>query len=123
MVFRIDRMVHPSVRLQCTQLAFSLLHKLIPLEPERVTFCKHLTVNSVRCSGDTRRAPFWQHSLRTRSEAAKRGRMFICFFGLILVSYVRSVHRYSEYLRTKFASIEEIRSQKKDFFVTLIYKS
>ena len=114
MVFRIDRMVHPSVRLQCTQLAFSLLHKLIPLEPEGVTFCKHLTVNSVRCSGDTRRAPFWQHSLRTRSEAAKRGRMFICFFGLILVSYVRSVHRYSEYLRTKFASIEEIEADIKE---------
>lgn len=31
--------------------------------------------------------------------------------GLILASYVRSVHKQNEYLRTKFASIEDILAE------------
>lgn len=38
------------------------------------------------------KGPLGQDKLRTWSETVKRGRMFICFVGLILVSYIRSVH-------------------------------
>lgn len=52
-----------------------------------------------------------QDRLRTWSEAAKHGRMFVCFIGLILASYVRLVHKQNEYLRTKFASIDDILAE------------
>lgn len=47
---------------------------------------------------------------RTRcwTESSKHGRMFICFIGLILASYVRSVWQQSDYLRKKFSSTESI---------------
>ena len=41
----------------------------------------------------------------------KHSRMFVCFIGLILASYVRSVHKQNEHLRTKFASIEDILAE------------
>ncbi len=53
------------------------------------------------------KGPLGQDRLRTWSETSKRGRMFICFIGLILASYVWSVHRESEYLSEKFGSIED----------------
>ena len=37
--------------------------------------------------------------------------MFICFVGLILASYVRSVHKGNDYLRNKFGSIEDILAE------------
>ena len=39
-----------------------------------------------------------QDRLRTWSEAAKHGRMFVCFIGLILTSYVRSVHKQKDFI-------------------------
>ena len=42
--------IYATASLQCTQLAFSLLRKLIPLKSEGITFYKHLTINCVRCS-------------------------------------------------------------------------
>ena len=63
-----------------------------------------------KCFG-LQKGPLGQDRLCTWSEAAKHGRMFVCFIGLILASYVRSVHKQNEYLRTKFASIEDILAE------------
>lgn len=52
-----------------------------------------------------------QDRLRTWSEASKHGRMFICFVGLILASYVRAIRKGSEYLTEKFDSIESILAE------------
>lgn len=57
------------------------------------------------------KGPLGQDRLRTWSETARHGRMFICFIGLILVSYVRSVHKSNEYLRNKFKSVEDILAE------------
>ena len=57
------------------------------------------------------KGPLGQDRLRTWSETAKRGRMFVCFIGLILASYVRSVHRQSKFLSDKFGSIEDILAE------------
>ncbi len=54
------------------------------------------------------KGPLGQDRLHTWSETAKRGRMFICFVGLILTSYVCSVHQQSKYLSEKFGSVEDI---------------
>ena len=42
------------------------------------------------------KGPLGQDRLRTWSETAKRGRMFVCFIGLILASYVRSVNAHHQ---------------------------
>ena len=57
------------------------------------------------------KGPLGQDRLRTWSETAKRGRMFICFVGLILASYVRSVHQHSKYLSENFGSVEDILAE------------
>lgn len=54
------------------------------------------------------KGPLGQDRLRTWSETSKRGRMFICFVGLILASYVRAIHKESTYLSEKFGSVEDI---------------
>ena len=57
------------------------------------------------------KGPLGQDRLHTWSETAKRGRMFICFVGLILASYVRSVREASKYLSEKFATVEDILAE------------
>lgn len=57
------------------------------------------------------KGPLGQDRLRTWSEASKHGRMFICFVGLVLASYVRSIRKGSEYLTEKFDSIESILAE------------
>ena len=57
------------------------------------------------------KGPLGQDRLRTWSETARHGRMFICFIGLILASYVRSVHKDNVYLRNKFGSVEDILAE------------
>lgn len=63
-----------------------------------------------KCFG-LQKGPLRQDRLRTWSEASKHGRMFICFVGLILASYVRAVRKDSEYLTEKFDSIESILAE------------
>lgn len=57
------------------------------------------------------KGPLGQDRLRCWSESAKHGRMFICFIGLILASYVRSVWEKNEYLRKKFGSTESVLAE------------
>ena len=52
--------------------------------------------------------PLRQDRVRTWSETAKHGRLFICFVGLTLASYVRSIHQHSKYLSKKYGSVEDI---------------
>lgn len=54
------------------------------------------------------KGPIGQDRLRTWSETARRGRMFVCFLGLILASYVRHGWQSSELLRKKFGSTESV---------------
>ncbi|MCQ2166565.1 MAG: hypothetical protein MJY49_03930 [Bacteroidales bacterium] len=54
------------------------------------------------------KGPLGQDRLRTWSEESKHGRMFICFVGLILASYVRHIWEENEYLRKNFDSTESI---------------
>jgi transposase len=57
------------------------------------------------------KGPLNQDRTRCWSESAKHGRMFICFVGLILASYVRSVWKSDEYLSRKFGSTEDILAE------------
>lgn len=52
-----------------------------------------------------------QDRLRTWSESSKHGRMFICFVGLILASYVRHMWEEDDYLHNKFDSTEAILAE------------
>lgn len=55
--------------------------------------------------------PLGQDRTRCWSESSKHGRMFICFIGLILASYVRSVWESDEHLRKKFGSTESVLAE------------
>lgn len=57
------------------------------------------------------KGPLGQDRTRCWSESSKHGRMFICFIGLILASYVRSVWEADEYLRKKFGSTESVLAE------------
>lgn len=57
------------------------------------------------------KGPLNQDRLRTWSESSKHGRMFICFVGLILASYVRHMWESDEYLRKKFDSTEAVLAE------------
>ena len=57
------------------------------------------------------KGPLGQDLTRCWSESAKHGRMFICFVGLILASYVRSVWESNDYLRKKFGSTESVLAE------------
>ena len=57
------------------------------------------------------KGPLGQDRTRCWSESAKHGRMFICFIGLILASYVRSVWKSNDYLRKKFGSTESLLAE------------
>jgi hypothetical protein len=52
-----------------------------------------------------------QDRLKTWSEAGKHGRMFICFVGLILASYVRATWKENEVLKKKFSSTEAVLAE------------
>jgi len=52
-----------------------------------------------------------QDRLKTWSEAGKHGRMFICFVGLILASYVRATWKEYEVLKKKFSSTEAVLAE------------
>lgn len=57
------------------------------------------------------KGPLCQDRSRCWSESSKHGRMFICFIGLILASYVRSVWEASDYLRSRFGSTESVLAE------------
>jgi len=57
------------------------------------------------------KGPMHQDRLRTWSEESKQGRMFICFVGLILASYVRHLWEENEYLQKNFDSTESILAE------------
>jgi transposase len=57
------------------------------------------------------KGPLNQDRTRCWSESSKHGRMFICFIGLILASYVRSVWESNVTLRKKFGSTESILAE------------
>lgn len=52
-----------------------------------------------------------QDRMRVWTESSKHGRMFICFVGLILASYVKSVWEGNEYLQKKFDSVESVLAE------------
>ncbi len=57
------------------------------------------------------KGPLNQDRTRCWTEASKHGRMFICFIGLILASYVRHKWETSPYLRKKFNSTESVLAE------------
>ena len=57
------------------------------------------------------KGPLGQDRTSCWSESPRHGRMFICFIGLILASYVRSVWESSDYLRKKFGSTESVLTE------------
>lgn len=57
------------------------------------------------------KGPLGQDRTRCWSESSKHGRMFICFIGLILASYVRSVWESNPYLRKRFGSTESMLAE------------
>jgi transposase len=58
------------------------------------------------------KGPLNQDRTRCWSESSKHGRMFICFIGLILASYVRSVWDSNATLRKKFGSTESYNTPR-----------
>jgi len=57
------------------------------------------------------KGPLNQDRTRCWTESSKHGRMFICFIGLILASYVRHVWGSSPYLRRRFGSTESVLAE------------
>ena len=57
------------------------------------------------------KGPLNQDRTRCWTESSKHGRMFICFIGLILASYVRAVWEKNEYLRNRFGSTESLLAE------------
>lgn len=57
------------------------------------------------------KGPLCQDRTRCWTESSKHGRMFICFIGLILASFVRHVWESSAYLRKKFGSTESLLAE------------
>ena len=57
------------------------------------------------------KGPLNQDRTRCWTESSKHGRMFICFIGLILASYVRHVWESNPYLRKKFGSTESVLAE------------
>ena len=57
------------------------------------------------------KGPLHQDRLRTWSEESRHGRMFICFVGLILASYVRHAWEENEYLHKNIDSTESILAE------------
>lgn len=57
------------------------------------------------------KGPLNQDRTRCWSESSKHGRMFICFIGLILASYVRHIWESNPYLRKKFGSTEAVLAE------------
>ncbi len=57
------------------------------------------------------KGPLGQDRMRVWTEASKHGRMFICFVGLILASYMHSVWQSKPVLRKKFNSIEDMLAE------------
>lgn len=57
------------------------------------------------------KGPLGQDRTRCWSESSKHGRMFVCFIGLILASYVRSVWESNDHLRSRFGSTESLLAE------------
>ena len=57
------------------------------------------------------KGPLGQDRLRTSTESSRHGRMFICFVGLILASYVRSKMAESTEMTKKYGSAEEMLAE------------
>lgn len=53
----------------------------------------------------------FQDRLRVWSEASKHGRMFICFIGLILASYIRNVVKDNKELKEAYPSTESLMAE------------
>ena len=70
-----------------------------------------LSLNIRKSDFALQKGPLGQDRLRTWSEESKHGRMFICFVGLILASYVRHIWEGNEYLRKNFDSTESILAE------------
>ncbi len=57
------------------------------------------------------KGPLCQDRMHVWTEASKHGRMFICFVGLILASYVRSIWQGKPELRKRFKSTEALLAE------------
>ena len=57
------------------------------------------------------KGPLGQDRLRVWSESSKHGRMFICFVGLILASYVRHTWESNDFLHRTFDSTEAVLAE------------
>lgn len=57
------------------------------------------------------KGPLNQDRTRCWTESSKHGRMFVCFIGLILASYVRHIWESNPYLRKKFDSTESVLAE------------
>ena len=57
------------------------------------------------------KGPLGQDRLRTWTESSRHGRMFVCFVGLILASYVRSKMAESQEMMKRYGSAEEMLAE------------